>query len=105
MYFNGAVPFNKEENFVIDKDHEVTWKLTEQDQKVVLETNLYDYLPEFATPFVSTELLGEAFEPEEKFENSDGTPILFDTDYNGVHRRIHPLAGPFEEKAKEIRVF
>ncbi len=52
----------------------------------------------FATPFVSTELLGEAFEPEQKFENPDGTPILFEDDYMNEHRRVNPLPGPFERK-------
>ena len=56
---------------------------------------MYDFLSKFETPFVSTEMLGEAFEPEQKFESPDGTPIVFDQDYFGEKRDIMPLAGPF----------
>ena len=72
---------------------------------MVLETDLYEYLPQLATPTVSTQLLGEAFEPEEKFENPDGTPIVFDTDYHGAHRGLNPLPGPFAAKERKIEVF
>lgn len=46
---------------------------------------------------VTTDLLGKAFEPEEKFENPDGTPITCDRDLLG-HKRdgvIH--AGPLAD--------
>ncbi|MDC7286740.1 right-handed parallel beta-helix repeat-containing protein [Blautia schinkii] len=102
MYFNGARPCDKEENFVMDIEHEIYLKYEETEDGPVLRTNLYDYVipftTSFATPFVSTELLGEAFEPEQKFENPDGTPILFSDDYMGEHRHINPLPGPFETK-------
>ena len=36
-----------------------------------------------------------AFEPEEKYENPDGTPITFDSDYFGNHRDgVKVTAGP-----------
>ncbi len=95
VYFNGARPWEKEEDFREDTEHKITWELKEMNGEITLETNLYDYVPSFNTPFVSTELLGEAFEPEQKFENPDGTPIFFDSDYQGAHRGIHPIAGPF----------
>ena len=44
---------------------------------------------------ISTETLGEAFEPEEKFENPDGTDIVFDRDYFGNHRGLRTIPGPF----------
>ena len=46
---------------------------------------------------INTESLGIAFEPEQRFENPDGSPIMFDSDYFGRKRGIHPVAGPFEE--------
>lgn len=96
VYFNGAQPCGTEQNCVTDREHRVDWALREEDGRVRLETNLYDHLPRFATPFVSTELLGMAFEPEQMFEQPDGTPILFDEDYFGNRRASNPLAGPFE---------
>ena len=44
---------------------------------------------------VNTEVLGKAFEPEQPFENADGTPIQFDEDYFGIHRGAEPVPGPF----------
>lgn len=47
---------------------------------------------------ISTETLGMAFEPEQKYENPDGTPIVFRYDYFGNRQGIHPLPGPFASK-------
>ena len=95
VYFNGAKPCDAEENYKVDEEHKITLELKEEGGEYRLETNLYDYLPKFETPFVSTELLGEAFEPEQKFEAPDGAPIVFDRDYFGRKRDMMPLAGPF----------
>ncbi len=101
VYFNGAQPWDKEQNSVVDEQHVVSWKVVEQDGAYRLETNLGELLPECAAGtgylpgVISTELLGEAFEPEQKFENPDGTEIIFDRDYHDSARNVHPLAGPF----------
>ena len=95
VYFNGALPCDAEENFRVDSEHHVTVKLKEEGGEYHLETNLYEFMPKFATPVVDTELLGMAFEPEQKFENPDGTPIVFRKDYFGKSRDMMPLAGPF----------
>lgn len=106
VYFNGAQPFDKEENYQKVEGPNVSVSLKEENGSWRLETDLYEYLPGFDTPFVSTELLGEAFEPEQKFENPDGTPIVFDRDYFGEKRGVQPLAGPFAdgEEAKKALV-
>lgn len=44
---------------------------------------------------ITSDILGLAFEPEERFENPDGTPIVFDTDYLGEHRGVAAIPGPF----------
>ena len=44
---------------------------------------------------ISSDTLGRAFEPEERYEQPDGTDIIFDSDYFGEHRGIHILPGPF----------
>ena len=67
-------------------------------KKWKLETNVYDYLPQNACAVISTETLGMAFEPEQKYENPDGTPIVFRYDYFGNRQGIHPLPGPFASK-------
>ena len=100
VYFNGAKPWESERNAQVVEDCTVSLRLREQDGKYILETDLYEYLPPCSGPFVSTALLGEAFEPEERFENPDGSPIQFDRDYFGRHRGVQPLPGPFAEASE-----
>lgn len=95
VYFNGAAPCNNEENYKIDDVNQIELHLKESEGRLTLETNLYDHLPDFEIPFVSTSTLGEAFEPEQKFEAPDGSAILFDRDYFGIKREIPLIPGPF----------
>lgn len=101
-YCNGARPWDKEKNFTEVKDP-VALELKEENGEYALKTDLYGHMPACETPFVSTELLGMAFEPEQKFENPDGTPIQFDRDYFGNHRGVRPTPGPFEDGAEAER--
>ena len=103
VYFNGAQPYDGEEDFVTDTRNKVELALVHEDDGWRLQTNLYDFLPEKTWQTISTQTLGMAFEPEERFENPDGTEIVFDTDYFGNHRGISPVCGPFEgvEAAKK----
>ena len=96
IYFNGAEPCDTEKDAYVENEHKVTLKLETNGAKAKLVTNLYDYLPERSTETVSTALLGQAFESEEKFENPDGSPIVFNEDYFGNHRAVNPQFGPFE---------
>lgn len=95
VYFNGAVPMAKEKDALICKE-KATVKIVEKDGKYVLETNVYDLLKNSTCKMISTEVLGMAFEPEQMYENPDGSPIVFDSDYYGNHRAVNPMAGPFE---------
>ena len=40
-----------------------------------------------------------ALEPEQRFENPDGSSFWLDADYCGARRGKHPLPGPFETRA------
>ena len=44
---------------------------------------------------ISTANLGMAFEPEEKYENPDGSPLVLDTDILGKKRQGRVIPGPF----------
>lgn len=104
VYFNGAKPCDTEAGFMEDNAHNIELALEEKDGCYTLKTNLYGHMPRFQTPFVSTALLGEAFEPEQPFENPDGSPIFFNRDFFGVHRTVNPLPGPFENASGEITI-
>ena len=68
------------------------------------KTNVYEYLKNFKVSTISTKVLGMAFEPEQYYENPDGTPITFDSDYFGNHRKSNPMVGPFEVVNNAISV-
>ena len=44
VYFNGAKAWKKEENPLVDSEHQVEVELVEQDGKPVLKTNVYEFL-------------------------------------------------------------
>ena len=67
----------------------------EKDGKIMLDTNVYEFLGDFKCGIINSDILGEAFEPEQRFENPDGTAIIFNEDYLGDHRGVSALPGPF----------
>lgn len=70
----------------------------------VLKTNVYDILGGFTDRMIHSDILGKAFEPEQRFENPDGTPITFNRDYFGAFRRAEVIPGPFATSASEIEL-
>ena len=104
VFFNGAKPSAKEKDDTQDTEHEITLELMEEDGQWYLSTNLAAYLPGKSCRMISTDTLGMAFEPEEAFENPDGSPILFREDYFGKRRDGRIAAGPFAETDDLSRV-
>ncbi|HHU70784.1 MAG TPA: hypothetical protein GXZ21_01970, partial [Clostridiales bacterium] len=104
VYLNGAKPWKKEVNYLLDEknDQELKVELVEKDGQYFLSTNIFDNIKDFNIRMINTEVLGKAFEPEQYFENPDGTPIRFDTDYFGNHRGVQIIPGPFASPSHEI---
>lgn len=101
VYLGGAKPCKKETNHLVvpcSRD-EIRVELVQTEDSCRLDTNIYELLKDFTGKTVSTDVLGKAFEPEEKFENPDTTPILFDADYFGNHRGLCVIPGPFADAA------
>lgn len=94
VFFNGAKPYEKEENFAVDSEHDVQISVVCDDGRYTVETNVYDYLPAVKCELIDTAKLGKAFEPEQYYENPDGSPIVFDTDYEGKKRSGVIIPGP-----------
>ncbi len=104
-YFNGAKAWKNEKANLVDEKNQVTVELVEKDGHYSLKTNLYDFLGEFKTGIINSDILGYAFEPEQRFEDPDGSAITFDTDYLGGHRGLSTIPGPFasgEEAGKQL---
>ena len=96
VYFNGAKPMSKEKAYVVG-DHKVTITLEEDGEHFCLKTNLYEFMPQTENRIITTDILGMAFEPEQKYENPDGTPIVMEQDYFGKAWGTNPGAGPFSD--------
>ena len=103
-YFNGATVSKHEKGGLVNTVDKVSVEVVEAGGKWTLDTNVYDLLGDFRDAILTTEDLGRAFQPEQRFENPDGTPIAFDRDFLGNHRGVDALPGPFAsaEAAKAV---
>lgn len=97
-YFGGAKPWKHEKDCLVDEDSQVHVELVEKDGSYRLETNVYELLKSFHSGVIDSDVLGYAFEPEQRFENPDGTTIRFDQDFFGNHRGVSPIPGPFADE-------
>ncbi len=95
VYFNGAKAWKHESDAVVDTEHQVNVDVEVCGGRPVLRTNIKDVLGDSCTGMVTSDVLGCAFEPEQRFENPDGSDIVFDRDYFGSHRGVAPIPGPF----------
>ena len=101
VYLNGAsVCKHETENLVVSGKSKAKVSL----KSGKLTSNLKELLGDYTTGVITTRVLGSAFEPEQRFENRDGTDIIFNEDFFGNHRGCHVLPGPFVELADEIKV-
>ncbi|SNU06704.1 Right handed beta helix region [Lachnospiraceae bacterium] len=94
-YFNGSTICKHETDYFEDKDNTVSLELVEKDGKYTIETNVYSILGEYKNNIINSDILGLAFEPEQRFENPDGSDIIFDKDYFDEKRGIQAIPGPF----------
>ena len=105
-YFGGATVCKHEKEMLVDKKSKVSVKVKEKDGSWYIQSDLFGKLGDFTDGIITTDTLGTAFEPEQRFENTDGTPITFDKDYFGGHRDNAPIPGPFSEfNGKELLVW
>ncbi|MBO5849665.1 MAG: hypothetical protein J6Q47_00090 [Paludibacteraceae bacterium] len=95
VYFNGAKPMKKEKDAIVDSRNKVEISYEEKDGKIALKTNLYDFIGGAKCKLLKTDDIAMAFEPEQKYENPDGTQIIFDTDILGAKRGENPIPGAF----------
>ena len=101
VYLAGAKAWKKEKHNLVKEDAGVQLKLVEEKGQYRLSTNLYDYLEGFNTGIINSDILGKAFEPEQRFEERDGSAIVFQSDILGNHRGVSTIPGPFAD-VKEL---
>ena len=97
VFFNGARPWEKENKGTEVIDHAIEIAAEQKDDGWYLTTNLYEHLPQTSPKMINTETLGMAFEPEQRFENPDGSEILFDKTWFGTSRTRRCVPGPFAD--------
>lgn len=97
-YFNGAKAWKKERSAFVNETGRAVVELTEEDGKYFIRTNVYELLGDFRDGIINSDILGYAFEPEQRFENPDGSDIQFDEDYLGAHRGLSAVPGPFADR-------
>lgn len=80
VYLNGAKAWKKETNNLVVPDKKVTVELIDHNGKPALQTNLYDVIGNFKNNIINSDVLGKAFEPEQRFETPDGDSIQISED-------------------------
>ena len=103
VYCNGAQPWNQEISPIILKER-VSLCLKEKEDGFFLETNLYELLPCQPVQLITSQLLGEAFEPEQRFELPDGSELSLDRDYFDAPCLMELTPGPFRRPDKTFQV-
>lgn len=98
IYFAGAKACVKEINSY-NADGEVKIEVVEKEDGIYLDTNIYELMGDYKNRMINSDILGVAFEPQQRYENSDGTDIVFDSDYFDQHRGANVIPGPFADKS------
>ena len=104
VYLSGSKSWKNEKNKCISSES-VNIELEEKNGRICLKTDLYKLIDRFSAGMISTGMLGEAFEPEQRFEAPDGRDIVFDSDYLGNHRGSTVIPGPFAEAAENYELY
>ena len=105
IYYYGALPHEMETNAFISAAHDPGVNLIEGSDGIYLHISFDREYYSRRGSVITTEMLGKAKMPNAPFENSDGTPLIINTDYFGAPRTGTTTAiGPFEylDKTKTI---
>ena len=104
VYCNGAKAWEKEQDAIMCPDRDIFVRVVEQADGWHLSTNLNELSDWAELTILNSEQLGMAFEPEQRFEQPDGSDIVFDEDILGEKRTIKTVAGPFANWGKANRL-
>ena len=102
VYFNGARAYRAEKDGKVDTQHSARANIEQMTDGWSFQTDVYDYIKGMNCRMIDSDTLGKAFEPEQCYENPDGSPICFNTDCLGKHRGTKVLPGPFAEETAMV---
>lgn len=107
VYLNGALAFDREDNYY-KGDANPDVKIVEEGSDVYLEITLPQEALEIPTKIITTRILGTVRIVEQRYENPDGTAFSLGRDLTGEPRTVQPKAGPVEnlhEGKNKIKVW
>jgi hypothetical protein len=109
IYYNGAKTSGKETGSPAISSFNPGISLVERADSLYLIYTFDDLYFNMKGKLVTTEMLGKAKIPKAAFDNPDGSPVQFDSDYFGNKRSPDAVfAGPFAASAKgrvEVKVW
>jgi hypothetical protein len=93
-YYHTAIPFEGEQHIINLPEFDSGFQLEEKGGEVFISFRVQG-LSDLQTQSVTTNRLGEAKFPKQKYENPDGSPVDFSKDFFNQARPEHPVPGPF----------
>lgn len=93
-YLNGAEAYEKEAVFY-ESDEDPQISIEQNHDKVYLNILVSEGMVSMDCAMADTYMLGMPRITEERFENPDGSDIVFNQDYNGEFRQDKIVPGPF----------
>ena len=96
VYYKGAVPSAKDQDFYTSVNHDPQLELVEDNGSGTLHFSLDPAFFEYEVSLITGDFLGKAKVPKAPYENADGTALYLDADYFGKRRSADAVvAGPF----------
>lgn len=103
-YLNGAKPWTHEGDARVLPDANAVLRLVEKDGHFWLENDLEQYSSDLRAEPVTAGALGRAFQPDQPFEDRDGTPVQLNRDLLGEARGALPRVGPLEHWPARLKL-
>ncbi|MFW6389787.1 MAG: right-handed parallel beta-helix repeat-containing protein [Halanaerobiales bacterium] len=99
-YFNGAIPFDREEENITLEQFNSELSIIEEGNEVYLSCELPEDFEKLSGEIHSTETLGKVRIADADFEKQDGSSIKLDIDYSGKKRPEKSVPGPILDLGK-----
>ena len=93
-YFNGAQPFEREKDNLVDNKFDPKLSIIDKGDEVYLSCQLPDSFEDITGEIHSTKTLERVRIVDAEFENPDGSELVLDTDYLGQKKSESGPIGP-----------
>ncbi len=100
MYLNGAVPFDKEKDKLVNDNFDPKVSIVEEGDEVYLSIELPDNFEELPGPVHSTDTLPRVRIVDAEFEQPDASKVVLDTDYLDSKKGGESPLGPISNLKK-----